>query len=157
MKHILEWREQCKSCGGTGIYVGMAERDGFGVVCYTCKGRGYVDQKVEYEDFNGRLAETSVQRVLRVNPGIIVGGPDPDSFGGMAYSEWAAGDGTFPVGSEMREYTCPAWFYQSADYSKIPNWKECHWGTFSSCKHFADKASCWERWDKDNDLPVKEE
>jgi hypothetical protein len=51
----------------------------------------------------------------------------------------------------MRKYTCPAWWYQSADYKKKPNWKEClACGSFSSCKHFSIKQNCWDRFDKES-------
>jgi len=50
--------------------------------------------------------------------------------------------------SENRLFTCPAWWYQSADYEKKPRWKECLvCGSFSSCNSFVEKEKCWKRWD----------
>lgn len=39
-EHIIKIECECNACKGTGLYVGMAERDGAAVVCYTCKGTG---------------------------------------------------------------------------------------------------------------------
>jgi len=93
--------------------------------------------------------------VLKANPGIGVGvlaerGLTLESFGGMPYKDWLNGK-PFPAGSEMRDYTCPAWFYQSADYDRKPGWDWCTIsGTFSGCSHFSTKEKCWERFDKEN-------
>ena len=37
MKKVVEFDEQCMACGGTGLYVGMAECDGAAVVCTNAK------------------------------------------------------------------------------------------------------------------------
>jgi hypothetical protein len=51
----------------------------------------------------------------------------------------------------MRNYTCPAWWYQSADYTKKPEWEECiACGSFSECKNFSNKEKCWEKFDAEN-------
>ena len=31
----------CNSCKGTGVYSGMAEKEGCAVMCWTCNGGGY--------------------------------------------------------------------------------------------------------------------
>jgi hypothetical protein len=87
---------------------------------------------------------------VQVNPGIVLGGPKGKfDFGGMSYKDWSDGKLFLPK-SEMREFTCPAWWYQIADYSKKPRWDGCiHVGSFSGCKHFGQKCECWERWDKE--------
>lgn len=154
---VIEFRRQCADCKGTGLYVGLAERDGGAVVCCRCDGKGYVDARIEYEIFEQRLVREEVQRVYRVNPGICIGaggGYKLEDFGGMPYADWQEGK-DWPAGSEDRAHTCPAWFYQSADYSKKPNWKEC-WGccAFSGCKHFENKSACWERWDCEHYAPA---
>ena len=148
-------KEVCKSCKGTGIYSGMGERDGFGVVCHTCKGTGCHEFTHVYEEFVVKMARSDVQQVLQVNPGIGVGTSSKQnltlqSFGGIPYTDWLANK-PFPKGSEMRAYTCPAWWYQSADYSKKPDWDSCiGCGSFSGCSSFPDKHQCWERFDKEN-------
>jgi len=151
--HVLKLKKICESCKGTGIYKGMAERDRFGVVCHTCKGTGCHIQTVEYDDFESRVSRNDVDRVLQVNPGICVGNGDgyrDTDFGGVPYDEWLK-TGEFPDGSEMRRYTCPAWWYQSANYAKKPHWKECAvLGSFSSCSLFGQKHFCWMRFDHEN-------
>lgn len=147
----IELTEICNSCKGTGLYVGMAERNGAAVVCHICKGTGCHKFKHEYEEFTERKEIKGIKRVYEVNPGIIIGeGGDIklEDFGGISFEDWNSGD-KFPIGSEDRKYTCPSWWYQSADYKKKPSWKECTFGgTFSSCRHFNNKEKCWERFDK---------
>ena len=156
--HIIEFDQQCKSCKGTGLYFGLAERDGSAVVCHTCKGTGCQHTKIEYDDFEGRKdVVKKCERVFEINPGIVIGKDEGkcklSDFGGMPYKEWALGL-PFPQRSENRKFTCPAWWYQSADYKKKPSWndsdRKCGWGSFSECKHFKEKDGCWKRWDREN-------
>lgn len=153
MKHKIEFDCKCDSCKATGIYTGLGERDSFGVVCHSCKGTGKVHRIIKYEDFNGRRRKKGLKRVLKVNPGICCGtGGDLtlESFGGMPYKDWFQGK-PFPLGSEMRHFTCPAWWYQSADYEKKPRWDWCRgFCAFADCLRFPTKEECWERWDSEN-------
>lgn len=155
-KHVIEFECECERCEGTGIYVGIGEGSGVGVVCAGCKGTGKDHVKITYKDFEGRKRRRGLQRVLKANPGIGIGRGNStkygrlslEDFGGMPYEDWYAGK-RFPPKSEMRKFTCPAWWYQTVDYKRRPNWKECiETGSFSSCKHFKNKEKCWERWDK---------
>lgn len=156
MKHIIELDQKCKSCNGTGLYVGMAERDGASVVCHTCKGTGCQHFKHEYEDFDGRADRDDVDHVIQTNVGVVVGKGKGNEFklsdfGGMPYKDWLAGK-PFVAGMEMRRFTCPCWWYQSADYKKKPDWKECLDAlgySFSRCPHYKTKDQCWERWDRE--------
>ncbi len=155
MPKRFEVDAECEACKGTGIYVGIAERDGFGVQCHTCKGTGQEHLILEWKDFEGRKDREDVKQVLQVNPGICAGiGKDKqftlESFGGMPYRDWQEGK-PFPKGSEMRAFICPAWWYQSADYKRKPDWEECTGcGSFSGCQHFNKKHLCWARWDREN-------
>jgi hypothetical protein len=157
--HVLEFDECCPSCRGSGLYRGMAEHNGFAVVCHTCNGTGCHRAKYEYDDFDGKKLSDNVHTVIRVNPGIGVGidesrGFTKESFGGMPYKDWLDGK-PFPPKSEMRKYTCPCWWYQSADYNLKPDWDWCmeSFGTtFSECNHFCIKEVCWERFDKEHDV-----
>jgi len=150
--NVIEFDEKCKSCNGTGLYVGLAERDGAAVICSTCEGTGCHHFKYEYEDFKKRKKIKGITRIYNVNPGICIGignGHTLEEFGGIPIDEWENGK-PFTPGTENRKFTCPAWWYQSADYSKKPSWKECIGvGSFSSCKFFGCKNKCWERWDKE--------
>ncbi len=153
---IIEWVEKCKSCAGTGIYKGLAERGMIGVVCHSCNGKGKRYQKHEYEEFVERKVHPDVVRVIETNPGICAGATSPtdDKFGGMTYNEWSAGK-SFVPGMEMRLYTCPAGWYQGVDYNLKPDWDECIWGVaFSSCGHFRHKADCWKKWDEEHKRSV---
>lgn len=152
-EHTKTVKTECTACGGTGLYVGMGEGDGFAVQCSRCKGTGEETRTFRWRDFEGRKVREGVVRVLEVNPGIIVGtdsGHSVDAFGGVDYATWLNGEG-FPPGSEMRDFTCPVWWYQSADYNRKPKWSKCGLGQFSACKHFANKAACWTRFDEEEE------
>lgn len=148
----FEAREVCQECGGSGLYVGMAERDGVAVVCAKCSGTGCYTFVHEYEEFSERRRRPGVERVFRCNPGIVIGTNAGRlrlaEFGGMPADKWERGE-PFPEQSEDRAHTCPAWWYQTADYKKKPHWNECGFGTFSSCHYFPTKATCWARWDRE--------
>ena len=61
-KHVIEFDEKCKSCKGTGLYVGLAERDGAAVVCHTCKGTGKHHVRIEYDDFGQVVLDSDPRR-----------------------------------------------------------------------------------------------
>ena len=149
MKKVIEFDEKCQNCGGTGLYVGMAERDGAAIMCHTCQGTGCHKFHHEYEEFNKRVEKRGVVRVYQTNPGIMLGGKRLEDFGGMPVKEWESGLPFLP-GMENRKYTCPAWWYQSADYKLQPDWHECNSAlgkSFSKCNSFPTKAECWKKWD----------
>lgn len=152
-QQIIEFDEQCKSCDGTGLYVGLAERDGAAVICHTCNGSGCHHVKFEYQDFDGIKIRKRVKRVFEIGVGIAIGegnGIHLEDFGGIPYQDWVDGK-PFPIGSENRKYVCPAWWYQNADYKKKPDWEECIGiGSFSNCSSFSCKNKCWDRFDKEN-------
>jgi len=152
-EHIIEFDQECESCGGTGLYVGIGESDGAAIVCHTCRGEGHHQRKIVYRDFKFRAEKPGIKRVFLANPGIGIGGRAGfalEDFGGIPYKNWLAGL-PFPRGSEMRKFTCPAWWFQSADYDLKPKWNECAMmGSFGACPHFPDKAGCWARWDAEN-------
>ena len=153
MKKTVEFDEVCKSCGGTGIYSGMGEDKNSGVVCKTCNGTGCYHFKYTYEEFK-RRKKANFEWIYERNPGIKVGkgnGFIHSDFGGMPFKDWIEGE-PFPVKSENRKFTCPAWWYQSCNYELKPQWKECDNSlgrTFSECPYFITKEKCWERWDKE--------
>ena len=152
--HVIEIECRCQSCTGTGLYVGIAERDGAAVVCHTCKGTGCQHIKLEYDDFEGRQPRENVSRVYQANPGICIGtgnGHRLEDFGGLPYDDWLAGKPFIP-GTENRRSTCPTWFYQCAGNDKKPQWDECFESlgrTFSDCPSFCRKQDCWARWDRE--------
>ncbi len=153
---IIEFDEKCQTCGGTGLYVGLAEHDGAGIVCIRCKGTGIVHFKHEYEEPVKHVRRNDVTRVYESNPGIVLKtnsekGCSLADFGGMSFDDWDVGK-PFPKGSENRLFVCPAWWYQSVDYKKKPDWDICTFGgTFSGCDHFGNKDKCWKRFDSEQD------
>lgn len=157
MEHKIEFDCECTACNGTGLYVGLDERDGFAVVCRTCKGTGKIHQIITYRDFECRKNNPKVKWVLETNPGICVGKGGGKNyryqdFGGMPYSDWYK-NLPFPEKSEMRRFVCPAWWYQSTNYDLKPNWCNdygFYYGSFSCCKRFDNKELCWARFDKEH-------
>jgi hypothetical protein len=124
----------------------MAERAGAAVVCRQCKGTGCHEYRHDYTEFVERKPRAGVLRVYQANPGIMV--YTNARFGGLSYEEWRSG-AAFD-GAEMRQHTCPAWWYQSADYNRKPDWEQC-WqaNRFSDCPLFSTKHQCWERFDRE--------
>lgn len=140
-------KAECESCNGTGVYTGFGEGKGCGVVCSSCEGSGAYP--MQYREFVRRKKKSGVKWIYETNPGIGVGGPHPEQFGGMSFDDWLAGK-KFVEGMENRKCTCPAWWYQSADYKRKPEWDECSgMGSFSACSSFPKKDKCWARWDKE--------
>jgi hypothetical protein len=157
----IELDQCCSSCQGTGLYSGMAESKHSAVVCYLCKGTGKEHYVHTYKEFTKRKERKGIQRVFEANPGIKVGeGTSKDGkvwrlsdFGGMPYTDWAKGK-PFPAKSEMRAFTCPLWWAQSTNtrYKAVSGWEKCKdalGSLFSDCRHFKDKASCWDLYDSE--------
>lgn len=147
----IEIEEECKACKGTGVYIGMAERDGAAVVCFKCEGTGCHKHSISYKKFEGRKLHPDVKWVYQCNPGVVVGNNDKvkfSDFGGMAYDFWKSGK-EFKIGMEDRLHTCPAWYYQTCNDKLKPDWEEC-WSCLGrpiyTCKYFDTKDKCWERW-----------
>ena len=142
---VIEFEQECEACSGTGLYV----------VCYKCKGSGKSVFRHEYNKFTGRTNRSEVEHVFQSTCGIMVGKGKGkfglSYFGGITYDEWKW-CGAFPKGSEVRNSTCPKWWYQSVDDNKAPKWEGCGRPgvRLSDCPHFCDKEECWKRWDKEN-------
>lgn len=147
-------KEVCRSCSGTGLFSGMGEGPGVAVVCHTCNGTGCHEFTHSYEEFVERKERSGIKWVIETNPGIGIGENafiKYKDFGGMSYDDWKNGR-KFVQGMEMRNYTCPAWWYQSANYKLKPDWDECMsslGGYISNCKFFKDKEKCWVRFDRE--------
>ena len=158
MKRTLKYSCSCDSCGGKGIYEGMCEGDGIGVVCTHCGGKGYLDITVTYDDEfkRERRKSKSLKWVLEANPGYGTGKFDEKTqslIGGMPYDDWFAGK-PFPPKSEMRNACCPREWAQrvGGKAEKITDkWQSdrCLCGWFKDCPHFGSKAECWEKYDRE--------
>lgn len=66
---------ECPSCGGTGLYHGMAEPKGVGVVCLSCEGTGC--RKYQYTPFTGRKRRDDIVTVQRSRGTFIFTGCGP--------------------------------------------------------------------------------
>lgn len=149
MALLFEASIECRACKGTGLYVGFAEKDGHAVICSTCKSTGNETVRVEGTLFTERNIRIGIKKVHMTNPGIGIGDAPGHDFGGISYREWREGK-PFERGTEDRQHTCPAWFYQSADHQRKPDWKEClGCNRFGDCPSFKDKKKCWARFDKE--------
>ena len=145
----IDIKIQCRSCKGTGLYVGFAERNGAAVVCRKCDGTGCEHFAMDYIEFNGRVIRTDVVRVFGTNTGYGLSG---SSAGGCTYQEWLNGGEPKP---DKTSY-CPYQFYkqspQHSDHPGNPAYKELcakHLGSIiPSCPMHVNKAQCWGRYDK---------
>ncbi len=82
----------CSSCGGTGIYTGLCEGPGQGVVCKTCKGSGAIENKPSYKpkEFTGLVRRSDIERVYVGNGTLIFFGAGPKGAG-VSYEEFFNG------------------------------------------------------------------
>ena len=150
---------ECKSCNGTGIYVGFGERDGASVICKSCSGTGKQHFEMEYKEFKGIKTRDDITRVYKHNPGYCISPKiiNFKEFGiidltkeGVSYEEFK--NGKTPGYIEQLE--CPMLADQSACHN-IPGFvdkcNELHdgslWGiSLSKCTYQKNKAQCWERF-----------
>ncbi|MCY4471140.1 MAG: hypothetical protein OXC08_20685 [Thiotrichales bacterium] len=150
----LEWVEQCGPCAGTGLYVGIGERDGAAVVCHQCDGTGRREKVHEYIEFSGQRERDDVRQVYRTGSGFCIA---PDVVpGGASYEEWLENPEIVNErGREIRQHVCPAWWCQSAGlWRQKPNWEICiPAGEFSHCINFPKKSECWARFDREAEAP----
>lgn len=77
---------ECKSCGGTGLYRGFAEREGEPVVCMTCNGTGA--DRISYTPFTGRKRKNGVKCVRMSRETFIATGVGGKEGSEMTYSEF---------------------------------------------------------------------
>lgn len=149
----IKLKIQCKSCEGTGIYTGMGEKDGAGVICHTCDGSGCQDYSFKYKDFKGRVKCENIKRVYLRGYGYCIT-PKLLTFDsgitidmtkeGVSYSEFL--EGKLP--KHIKNLVCP----MSADQGACHNIKgftdRCNllngsWLSYiPSCK-CKDKLRCW--------------
>lgn len=158
----IEMEIQCKSCGGTGVYVGIAEREGAAVVCRSCNGTGKYQYKFEYEEFTGRKEKEGVTRVYKSNFGYMIApkkinfhplGEIDLSREGVGYDAFLAGE----MPGHIKSLVCPMLADQGTCHSIRGFVDECDkldgQGTLigrplSSCANQGNKATCWERFER---------
>ncbi len=151
----IELDIECQACGGTGIYAGMGERDGAGVVCNRCDGTGEYHYTFEYKEFEGIIKRDNVTRVYKSSYGYCFA-PKKIDFArigeidltqeGVSYAEFL--EGKCP--QHIREMACPMLADQSACHSMsgFTDMCNCTGLLITECPQYKDKATCWERFDK---------
>lgn len=155
MKKTIEKQIVCQSCGGTGLYVGLAERDGAAVVCWKCKGTGCQFYKFTYEDFVSRKRQEGVARVHKTGAGFCLTTKDTEvdgkviefSKGGVSYDEWLEGNEPKP----MKELYCPLQWTGQAWKSPL-YCKDHYFGMISECPYRKEHglSPCWAEYAKEN-------
>ncbi|MEK7626483.1 MAG: hypothetical protein AAB423_03995 [Patescibacteria group bacterium] len=70
-----EVQAKCTSCGGTGLYKGMAEPPGVAVICLDCEGTGA--RTITFIPYTGRVKCEDVQTVQRSAGKFIAFGTGP--------------------------------------------------------------------------------
>lgn len=143
---------ECSACNGTGLYVGMCERDGSAVICSTCRGTGCV--QFTYATFYSRNSRLDVERVYKSSQGFCISAKDvtsdkgrllPFSQAGVSYSEWL--NGKEP--EHMDFLGCPMQADQSACHKVEGFTERCDTlglgfgGSISKCPKHDDCVECW--------------
>ena len=150
----IEWVQQCVSCRGSGIYAGIGECQGAGVVCHTCDGTGRQQMLVEYNEFTGLKSRSDIRMVYPRNCGYKLSDKLPGTEGGgIPYLDWLKNPDIFSEPKrEMRGQSCPH-LWTGQEWS----WDGCKalrgGDDIRSCKHFCNKAKCWDKFDRE--LPGK--
>ena len=75
---------ECKSCDGTGVFVGVWLKDGEGVNCHDCDGLGF--KKLTYEEVNPDIYPKERSGVDRVNYYTLKEGKRVEHW--ISYEEW---------------------------------------------------------------------
>lgn len=155
----IEMDIECQECKGTGVYVGMAERDGAGVVCYKCDGTGKFHYKYEYTPFTERKIRRGLKRVYKKSYSYVLA-PEVINFEGIgeidltkegvSYEEFL--DGKMP--KHIKKLGCPMLADQGACHSIEGFCDKCYdlglglGGYISDCENYKNKDDCWKRFDK---------
>ena len=152
--YCLSGYVQCSACDGTGLYVGVCERDGAAVVCYRCKGTGRVYIEQHYTKFTARQKKKNVKRVFEHAGAYIISAEDvevngkniPFSEYGVSYEEWLAGEAPKP----LECLHCPFMHTQQMlDRNSTLYKTRCNTGLkfgsrISDCQFMPEKEKCWE-------------
>jgi len=160
--YIVDIERECGSCKGTGLYVGMAERDGAAVVCHTCKGSGKVSHYQKHPKFKGRKKRDGVERVFHTASGygIVAHDVTVEKTGetlhfsrfGCTYEDWLKGAKPKPIEELHCPYQHTNQGMQSSDHPANALYKErCNSGLYAGmwipeCKLRSDMATCWKQY-----------
>ena len=145
----------CRACDATGLFVGLAERDGAAVPCVDCDGTGC--QTAYYDDFEKRKRISGITRVFPRSAVTLYAGV----LGGTPYPVWW--ESGLRSGAEPREVACPMEFFEkdlslwssSASPMRADAWcflvqpRSARWGsTCQKCPAHPENALCWQVFDE---------
>lgn len=155
-KFVVSGEIECGTCKGTGLYVGIAERDGAAVICSRCNGTGKINFSETFYIFKGRKERKDVERVFDNNYDCFISAKDsivngeliPFSKEGVSYKSWFH-DGKKPA--PIKSLICPLIHTnQSLEKENKNNLYKhrCRKGIYPGdricdCKFFYDKETCW--------------
>jgi len=146
---------ECPACAGTGLYVGMAERDGAAVICRKCQGTGKYHYVYEYTPFERRNIRNDVIRVFAKSCGYVHTALDTKledgtfiqfSKCGVDYQSWLGGAKPKPI----KELYCPLQWTGQKWSSPLYCRGAYIGGCIGSCPKRGEMAKCWEYYDNDN-------
>lgn len=136
---------ECAECKGTGLYVGLAERDGAAVVCYRCNGTGKAKFEYQWREFAEKKRKLNVVQVWRTGAGIVLA--PGVCQGGVPYERWLTDpESVDAIGAENRTNCCPRMWAQSAGTKIQPDY-DCDFGRFGDCKTWNSRSLCWAKFD----------
>lgn len=157
----IEMSVECEACNGTGVYSGIGESDGAGVVCYECAGTGLRKYDFEYKEFTGRKTRDDIKRVYKRNYGYKIGlgkvafGGDIGEVNmdteGVSYEEFLAG----AMPDDIRAMACPM-LADIGACEQIDGFIDIcedehglYIGTrITECPNRCNKIECWKRFDE---------
>lgn len=146
MSRSIDLQIRCQACDGTGLYVGMAERDGSAVVCSRCKGSGNYAYHFEYEPFVERTAPPEGVTRVHLARGYVLSPKHPDCSG-IPVNEYEPGmvvpadEGLYCPYLYTHQVWCAKPEKRHPDYE--PAAPVLAGRYISSCKHWDSKAECW--------------
>lgn len=153
MDHTI--KIECSACKGTGLYVGMCEKDGAAVICYQCKGKGAVLFSYNEPPPGSRpRRRDDVVRVFDSTHGYVISANDvvtkegvsfPFSQYGCTYEDWYD-NGAVPK-EMVRLLRCPA----NNAVKDRQGYEFCIQGPgdyIPKCPLLCEKDKCWETYDR---------
>jgi hypothetical protein len=143
----------CKSCDGTGLYIGFAEKEGCAVVCYHCKGTGGngITRKEKYGVIrvfahSAGYGHAPTGRHKHNKTGKYFNFED----GGCTYEEWKQGVQPRP----LKGLYCPYLWTQQELQNKDKNGlyknycsKILGFNSIIDCKRYPKMDECWDIYD----------
>lgn len=160
-KLTVEIEHECGSCTGSGLYSGMAEKDGCAVVCTSCHGTGRCVSKMTFMKFNGRRDKKGIKRVFQSACGYGISADDVTrqedgkvikfSKAGCTYSEWKAGGIPKPIEDLHCPYLHSGQRMQSSSHKAHALYESnCRqnmsFSWITDCKMYPCKEKCWKKY-----------